>query len=125
MLNGRLPMQQMVQREGTYNIIRDKMNCTNTLYYSAPIRDHTIYWGSHIDTEVQLVVSKQQNMLESCDLKLEVYQELRKETTLIGNLVINLSEYAATTSARRYLLDHCKFNSTIKVIITTPIIKFN
>lgn len=56
-------------------------------------------------------------MLGPCDLKLEVFQELGgKDTLLIGDLTINLSEYANSgLTTRRYLLDDCKFNSTIKV----------
>lgn len=65
----------------------------------------------------QLIISKQ-HVLGPCEFKLEVYQELggSKDTVPIGSLTINLSEYASSgLTTRRYLLDHCKFNSTIKV----------
>jgi hypothetical protein len=64
----------------------------------------------------ELVVSKQRT-LGPCELRLEVYQELGgKDTIIIGDLTINLSEYANSgLTTRRYLLDDCKFNSTIKV----------
>ncbi|KAI9476085.1 MAG: N-terminal C2 in EEIG1 and EHBP1 proteins-domain-containing protein [Benjaminiella poitrasii] len=85
----------------------------------APIRDHCIFWGHPISTMAHLVISKQ-HILGPCELKLEVYQELggSKDTVPIGNLTINLSEYAGSgLITRRYLLDNCKFNSTIKLSI--------
>lgn len=66
----------------------------------------------------QLIISKQ-HVLGPCEFKLEVYQELggSKDTIPIGSLTINLSEYASSgLTTRRYLLDDCKFNSTIKVL---------
>lgn len=67
-----------------------------------------------------LVISKQ-HVLGPCEFKLEVYQELggsSKDTIPIGSLTINLSEYASSgLTTRRYLLDECKFNSTIKLSI--------
>lgn len=67
----------------------------------------------------QLVIDKH-SMLGACELKLEVFQQISggKETHSIGDLTINLSEYAGSSvTTRRYLLDHCKFNSTVKVIM--------
>jgi hypothetical protein len=64
-----------------------------------------------------LVISKQQ-VLGPCEFRLDVFQELggSKDTVPIGSLTINLSEYASSgLTSRRYLLDDCKFNSTIKV----------
>ncbi|KAI8640339.1 EEIG1/EHBP1 N-terminal domain-containing protein [Parasitella parasitica] len=85
----------------------------------APIRDHCIFWGHPISTMAQLIVSKQK-VLGSCEFRLEVYQELggSRDTIPIGSLTINLSEYASSgLTTRRYLLDKCKFNSTIKLSI--------
>lgn len=60
----------------------------------------------------KLAIDKHQ-MLNDCELKLEVYQKGGKE---IGSLSINLSEYAGSgVVTERYLLQDCKFNSTIKV----------
>jgi hypothetical protein len=59
-----------------------------------------------------VVIDKQQ-FLNSSELKLEVYQKGGKE---IGSLSINLSEYAGLgVKTERYLLQNCKFNSTLKV----------
>ncbi|EPB87755.1 hypothetical protein HMPREF1544_05415 [Mucor circinelloides 1006PhL] len=85
----------------------------------APIRDHCIFWGHPISTMAHLVISKQ-HILGPCELRLEVYQELggSRDTIPIGSLTINLSEYASSgLTTRRYLLDECKFNSTIKLSI--------
>ncbi|KAI8376784.1 N-terminal C2 in EEIG1 and EHBP1 proteins-domain-containing protein [Blakeslea trispora] len=84
----------------------------------APIRDHCVFWGHPISTMAHLVISKQ-HILSTCELRLDVYQELAgKDTTSIGSLTINLSEYAGLSLiSRRYLLEDCKFNSTIKLSI--------
>ncbi|KAI8095284.1 hypothetical protein BDF21DRAFT_329438 [Thamnidium elegans] len=61
---------------------------------------------------IQLVTNKQQ-ILSSCELKLEIHQKGGKE---IGSLSINLSEYAGSgVTTERYLLQDCKYNSTIKL----------
>lgn len=84
-----------------------------TLCNRIPIKDHQVTWNHPINTMVQLVVNKQQ-ILGNCELKLEIYQKGGKE---IGSLLINLSEYAGSgVTTERYLLQNCKFNSTIKVI---------
>lgn len=60
----------------------------------------------------KLVIDKHQ-VLSDCELKLEIYQ---KGGIKIGTLSINLSEYAGSgVITERYLLQDCKFNSTIKV----------
>ncbi|KAG1176313.1 hypothetical protein G6F70_006430 [Rhizopus microsporus] len=70
----------------------------------SPIRDHSIFWGYPINTLAHLVISKD-NILGPCELKLQVFQE-------IGG------KYAGSgLVSRRYLLDECKFNSTIKLSI--------
>ncbi|KAG0745431.1 hypothetical protein G6F62_003208 [Rhizopus arrhizus] len=62
----------------------------------------------------KLAIDKHQ-MLNDCELKLEVYQKGGKE---IGSLSINLSEYAGSgVVTERYLLQDCKFNSTIKLTL--------
>ncbi|CAO3703994.1 unnamed protein product [Rhizopus stolonifer] len=70
---------------------------------SSPIRDHDIFWD---------------NILGPCEFKLQVFQEIggTKDIVLIGSLKVNLSEYANNgLTNRRFLLDDCKFNSTVKL----------
>jgi hypothetical protein len=64
-----------------------------------------------------MVLSKQR-LLGPCELKLEVFQELGgKQASSIGDLTINLSEYVdgGALTTERFLLNHSKFNSTLKV----------
>lgn len=76
------------------------------------IKDHDVVWNHPINTILQVVINKQQ-FLNSSELKLEIYQQGGKE---IGSLSINLSEYAGLgVKTERYLLQNCKFNSTLKV----------
>jgi hypothetical protein len=121
MLNGSWKMQliQMVQQWGIESNSWDLYGYQATKLFTirAPIRDHCIFWGHPISTMAHLVISRQ-HILGPCELRLEVYQELggSRDTTPIGSLTINLSEYASSgLTTRRYLLDECKFNSTIKV----------
>ncbi|KAG0736859.1 hypothetical protein G6F57_007210 [Rhizopus arrhizus] len=84
---------------------------------SSPIRDHVIVWSHPINSLAHLVIAKD-NILGPCEFKLQVFQEIggTKDIVFIGSLTINLSEYANTgLTSRRYLLDECKFNSTIKL----------
>lgn len=79
------------------------------------IKDHQVVWNHPINTIVQVIINKQQ-VLSSSELKLEIFQKGGKE---IGSLSINLSEYAGLgVNTERYLLQNCKFNSTIKVKYT-------
>ncbi|KAG1054858.1 hypothetical protein G6F46_010770 [Rhizopus delemar] len=81
---------------------------------SVPIKDHQVKWNYPINTMTKLAIDKHQ-MLNDCELKLEVYQKGGKE---IGSLSINLSEYAGSgVVTERYLLQDCKFNSTIKLTL--------
>ncbi|KAI9486400.1 MAG: N-terminal C2 in EEIG1 and EHBP1 proteins-domain-containing protein [Benjaminiella poitrasii] len=78
------------------------------------IKNHQVIWNYPINTIIQLIIDKQQ-VLGSCELKLEIYQKGGKE---IGSLSINLSEYAGLgVTTERYLLQNCKFNSTIELTL--------
>lgn len=91
-----------------------------TVCNRAPITDHNVVWNQSTTTTVHLIVGKD-NILTPCELKLEIVQELNggKDTHTIGTLMLNLSEYVGSgTTTRRYLLDDCKFNSTLKVCAT-------
>ncbi|ORZ26232.1 N-terminal C2 in EEIG1 and EHBP1 proteins-domain-containing protein [Absidia repens] len=83
-----------------------------------PIKDHTVCWNQPIKVLSQMVISKQR-LLGPCELKLEVFQELGgKQVSSIGDLTINLSEYVDSQSTTdRFLLNHSKFNSTLKLAI--------
>ncbi|KAI8342721.1 hypothetical protein BC941DRAFT_509612 [Chlamydoabsidia padenii] len=82
------------------------------------IKDHTVEWYSSITTCAELVINKH-HVLQPCELKLEIYQELGGGgTKQMGTLSVNLSEYAQSgLITRRYLLEECKFNSFIKLSI--------
>ncbi|KAI8336138.1 N-terminal C2 in EEIG1 and EHBP1 proteins-domain-containing protein [Chlamydoabsidia padenii] len=96
-------------------------NATNAYGGTArvPIKDHTVCWNQPIKVLAQMVISKQR-ILGPCELKLEVFQELGgKQATSIGDLTINLSEYVdgGSLTTERFLLNHSKFNSTLKLAI--------
>jgi hypothetical protein len=84
--------------------------------FRIPIKDHTVCWNQPIKVLSQKVISKKR-LLGPCELKLEVFQELGgKQASSIGDLTINLSEYVDSQSTTdRFLLNHSKFNSTLKV----------
>ncbi|GAA5804358.1 N-terminal C2 in EEIG1 and EHBP1 proteins-domain-containing protein [Helicostylum pulchrum] len=99
---------------GYYYVNWKLKNSTHTTGSTARvhIKDHQVTWNHPINTMIQLVTNKQQ-ILSTCELKLEVHQKGGKE---IGSLSINLSEYADSgVTTERYLLQDCKYNSTIKL----------
>lgn len=107
-------LMQVVQQWGFINHTVERQL---TYFNSSPIRDHVIVWSHPINTLAHLVIAKD-NILGPCEFKLQVFQEIggTKDIVFIGSLTINLSEYANNgLTSRRYLLDECKFNSTIKV----------
>ncbi|KAI8884709.1 hypothetical protein K501DRAFT_332511 [Backusella circina FSU 941] len=101
---------------GSYYVNWKLKHATHTAGSTArvQIKDHQVIWNHPIATMSQLLIQKQ-NVLGPCELKLEIYQTAGKE---IGSLVINLSEYAGLgVATERYLLENCKFNSSIKLTL--------
>src|SRR5271156_5615515 len=86
----------------------------------APIIDHKAGWQDY-RRECTFKVSVGRNgMLLERMLIMEVWVEMisGRERIRIGNVAVNLSEYASVKSeTRRYLLQESKMNSTIKVTI--------
>jgi len=85
----------------------------------APIRDHTVQWSFLFQSIAELVVGKD-GVLLPFELRLDVIQELHggRDTHIIGNLVLNLSEYVGNDAkSRRYLLQDSKVNSMLKLSI--------
>jgi len=84
-----------------------------------PIRDHTVQWSFSFQNTAEFVVGKD-GVLLPFELRLDVLQELHggRDTDIIGNLVLNLSEYVGhDAKSRRYLLQDSKVNSMLKLSI--------
>ena len=85
-----------------------------------PIIDHKACWINY-QRECTFKVSIGRNgVLQERILIMEVWVEMisGRERARIGNVAINLSEYASVRSeTRRYLLQESKMNSTVKVTI--------
>jgi hypothetical protein len=86
-----------------------------------PIIDHKAFWSNY-RLECTFKVSIGRNgMLSERMLIMEVWVELNagRDRLRIGNVAVNLSEYASVASeTRRYLLQESKMNSTVKVTIS-------
>ncbi|KAI8335807.1 EEIG1/EHBP1 N-terminal domain-containing protein [Chlamydoabsidia padenii] len=85
-----------------------------------PIKDHTVCWDQPINVLSQMIISKER-LLGPCELKLQVFQKLGgKQISTIGDLTINLTDYVVDndSACKRFLLNHSKFNSTLKLSIS-------
>ena len=87
----------------------------------APIIDHKAVWGNYKHECTFKVGIGKDGVLQERILIMEVWLEMisGRERLRIGNLAINLSEYASVKSeTRRYLLQDSKMNSTVKLTIS-------
>ncbi|KAK9470657.1 N-terminal C2 in EEIG1 and EHBP1 proteins-domain-containing protein [Dipodascopsis tothii] len=81
------------------------------------IKDHTCTWDYTRETKVRMVIDKT-GMLSSKHIMFEVVSEHAGEKVELGSLAINPAEYAREKpTARRYLLQNSKINSTLKVTL--------
>ncbi len=90
----------------------------------AGIRDHKVSWDYAKTLPVRLTVDRN-GMLQESEIHFEVLQEYspgtRAERIVLGNVKLNLAEYAGGSDdgeeavTRRYLMQESKINSTLKV----------
>ncbi|KAJ2726214.1 hypothetical protein GGI07_000691 [Coemansia sp. Benny D115] len=81
-----------------------------------PVVNQEVRWAHAVQKTVEVPVSKD-GLLMPCELKVAIKQEVYSHVrTKIGSLSVNLSEYARlSASSRRYFLQECKLNCTLKV----------
>lgn len=85
-----------------------------------PILDHKAGWSDYQKECTFKVGIGRNGVLQERMLMMEVWVEMisGRERFRIGNIAVNLSEYASVKSeTRRYLLQESKMNSTVKVTI--------
>ncbi|ORY82154.1 N-terminal C2 in EEIG1 and EHBP1 proteins-domain-containing protein, partial [Protomyces lactucae-debilis] len=84
----------------------------------ANIKEHKVEWGYESSWKAKMIVDKK-GLLQDALLELQVYQEMYggKERHALGNLILNLAEYASSEQevSRRYLLQDSKVNSTLRL----------
>src|SRR5277367_841723 len=84
----------------------------------AAIIDHKAGWSDYQRECTFKVGIGRNGVLQERMLILEVWVEMNRDRFRIGNVAVNLSEYASGKSeTRRYLLQESKMNSTVKVTI--------
>ena len=84
----------------------------------ASIIDHKAGWSDYQRECTFKVGIGRNGVLQERILILEVWVEMNRDRFRIGNVAVNLSEYASVKSeTRRYLLQESKMNSTVKVTI--------
>jgi len=84
----------------------------------AAIIDHKAGWSDYQRECTFKVGIGRNGVLQERMLILEVWVEMNRDRFRIGNVAVNLSEYASVKSeTRRYLLQESKMNSTVKVTI--------
>ncbi|KAJ1892182.1 hypothetical protein LPJ66_006496, partial [Kickxella alabastrina] len=85
---------------------------------SMPVVNQEVRWAHAVQKTVDIPISKD-GMLMPCELKVSIKQEVYSHVrTKVGALAVNLSEYARLSgSSRRYFLQECKLNCTLKLSI--------
>ncbi|KAJ1724769.1 hypothetical protein LPJ53_000976 [Coemansia erecta] len=83
-----------------------------------PVVNQEVRWGHTITKTIDIPISKD-GLLSPCELKVAIKQEVYSHVrTKVGTLAVNLSEYARLSgSSRRYFLQECKLNCTLKLSI--------
>lgn len=92
--------------------------------YRPLLYDHSVSFEQRIDVDVEMSVDKDTSDLGSCELRLDVLQDVptidnERDKQLLGVVYINLAEYAgAGLVTRKHLLRKCKVNAVAKVTIS-------
>jgi hypothetical protein len=89
----------------------------------AALSDHRAYWAYEKSLQVRLTIDRT-SMLQECEITFEVIQEFTSspisEKSVLGKIKLNLAEYVDKVEddegvIRRYLINECKVNSTVKI----------
>ncbi|KAJ2767536.1 hypothetical protein IWQ56_003290 [Coemansia nantahalensis] len=85
----------------------------------APVVNREVRWAHAVGQRVDVPVGRD-GLLAPCEIRIAIRQEVHSHVrNKIGELTINLSEYARlAASSRRYFLHECKLNCTLKLSIT-------
>ncbi|KAK7207680.1 N-terminal C2 in EEIG1 and EHBP1 proteins-domain-containing protein [Myxozyma melibiosi] len=84
----------------------------------SPIKEHKAAWNYAHEVEKVRMTIDRDGMLEERYIMFEVVNEHVTEKVVLGNLRLNLAEYAKEeATARRYLLQDSKVNSTLKITL--------
>ncbi|KAJ2856171.1 hypothetical protein J3B02_001753 [Coemansia erecta] len=83
-----------------------------------PVVNQEVRWSHAVKKTIDIPISKD-GVLTPCELKVAIKQEVYSHVrTKVGSLTVNLSEYARLSgSSRRYFLQECKLNCTLKLSI--------
>ncbi|KAJ2161668.1 hypothetical protein GGF46_001261 [Coemansia sp. RSA 552] len=83
-----------------------------------PVANREVRWAHAVEQPVEIPISKD-GTLAPCELRIAIRQEVYSHVrTKVGTLTVNLSEYARLAlSSRRYFLQECRLNCTLKLSI--------
>ncbi|KAJ1867873.1 hypothetical protein LPJ78_000572 [Coemansia sp. RSA 989] len=83
-----------------------------------PVANQQVQWSHAVRRTVDIPVGRD-GVLAPCELRIAIRQEVYSHMRMkIGALTVNLSEYARLSgSSRRYFLQECKLNCTLKLSI--------
>ncbi|KAJ1855596.1 hypothetical protein IW147_003761 [Coemansia sp. RSA 720] len=84
-----------------------------------PVVNCEVLWSHSVRVSVDIPIGKD-GMLAPCELRIAIRQEVYSHMRMkVGALAVNLSEYARLSgSSRRYFLQECKLNCTLKLSIS-------
>ncbi|KAJ2697528.1 hypothetical protein H4218_003902 [Coemansia sp. IMI 209128] len=84
----------------------------------APVVNREVRWSQAVEKSADISIAKE-GVLAPCELKISIKQEVYPHVHMrVGALTVNLSEYARLSgSSRRYFLQECRLNCTLKLSI--------
>ena len=91
--------------------------------YLPLLHNHGVVFNHRVDVEVDMSIDKDSGLLQDCELRLDVLQDLETmekdhDRRSFGVVCINLAEYArAGLVTRRHLLRKSKANAILKVTV--------
>ncbi|KAJ1834741.1 hypothetical protein LPJ63_001690 [Coemansia sp. RSA 2711] len=84
-----------------------------------PVVNREVLWSHAVRQAVDIPIGRD-GVLAPCELRIAIRQEVYSHVRMkVGALTVNLSEYARLSgSSRRYFLQECKLNCTLKLSIS-------
>ncbi|KAJ2005373.1 hypothetical protein H4R26_001979 [Coemansia thaxteri] len=84
-----------------------------------PVVNREVRWSQTAEKSADIAITKD-GALAPCELKISIKQEVYPHVHMaVGALAVNLSEYAQLSgSPRRYFLQECRLNCTLKLSIS-------
>lgn len=91
---------------------------------SVVVENNAVTWNYEFEiNNCEMQMNSTSKIVQDLILRLSIRQETAAGFDRIGIVKINLAEYLRTGGSRKYLLENCNVNSTLKVSVTVTQVK--